>query len=727
MFYSHTLLARKTPLGTVWCAAHLQHRLNKKDYEKTKIPIVVDAIMFGEVPLALRTSSYLLLGVVRIYSKQIDYLKHDVDVLVMELRKMYMHASAKLTLPENAYQAPFHSITLPETFDLDALELDGDTYHDGVPDTHLRSLEEITLADQISVGRDTYVDISFDEDVMQDLSHLGESPDLGIQSMEDDVIPPPHVDTTINVEVPSVNEDVLNMTLDEDNMAQSFPEVEVPDPMYVQDFGLSNQSMREVDDSPENVREREGLQEDVPDFITKDVPTVSPLGKDAMTEPQSLIDENINQEDLLPIMEEKTTLPSTSLPYEQSAGPPTSASPPEAFKQSSVEHVLQPTPPQQPRPRSRKRKQFFDKSTVLTNKFMKEALEDSSDLLRERRNIPSSSLEIWKLNNKLKKENVFYHPSITGLCHDLSDIFNVSYIASKCRTTSLEEHFRDHGDTRNIASTSETFFGEADAPSPAPEDASTSHTGIPTTDVPVGNIPSAGVTFLPSVVASSLAREAASSPHPRIPPTVDPASASFSDMEIEHCRDVEGSRGDDTLADLVVPPTRFMPSPRPSEGLGSPSLIISSTGRLSTPGSVSTEPSRSMFETPGTADEGLDALNLTLSGIPEQISTADEDLYFLEADSSPTGSQGTHGVDSLSVRTRAVGRYLRSLSPIKSISNDSTQDLSLNGILEGKRRKLCARMFYEILVLKSYGLIDVQQDVPYGDITLKLTPKLSMP
>lgn len=41
MFYSHTLLARKTPLGTVWCAAHLQHRLNKKDYEKTKIPVVV--------------------------------------------------------------------------------------------------------------------------------------------------------------------------------------------------------------------------------------------------------------------------------------------------------------------------------------------------------------------------------------------------------------------------------------------------------------------------------------------------------------------------------------------------------------------------------------------------------------------------------------------------------------------------------------------------------------
>ncbi|CAK9319284.1 unnamed protein product [Citrullus colocynthis] len=714
MFYSHTLLARKTPLGTVWCAAHLQHRLNKKDYEKTKIPVVVDAIMFGEVPLALRTSSYLLLGVVRIYSKQIDYLKHDVDVLVMELRKMHTYASTKLTLPETAYQAPFYSITLPETFDLDSLELDSDIYHDGVPDTHHRSQEDITLADQIFVGRDAYVAISFDEDVM--------SPDLGFRSMEDDMIPPPHVDTTVNVEVPSINEDVLNMRLDEETVPQCFPEVEVPDAMNVQDFGLSNQGMREGDDSPQNFPEFEGPREAVPDLSTGDVPMVPPLGGDVTSEPRSLIDENINQKNLLPVIEGNVTLPRTSLPYEQSSGPPTAATAPEAFGQSSMEFVLQPTPPEQPRPRPRKRKQFFDKSTVLTNKFMKKALEDSSDLLRERRNIPSSSLEVWKLNNKLKKE-VFYHPSITGLCHDLSDIFNVNYFATKCRTTSLEEDF-DHGDARNIASTSEAFFGQADAPSPAPEVASTPHAGIPTTVDRAGNIPSAGETFLTPVVAPYPAREAASSPHSRIPPTVDPASATFSGVEIEQRRDVEGNP-----VDLVASPTSFMPSPRPSERLGSPSVIISSTGRLSTPGPVSSEPSRSMFQTPETIDEGLGAENLTLSDIPEQTSAVDEDLYFLEVDSSPAGksrSQGTHGVDSLSVRTRAVGRYLRSLSPIKSILDDSTQDLSLNDILEGKRRKLCARMFYEMLVLKSYGLIDVQQDVPYGDITLKLTPKLSM-
>lgn len=196
----------------------------------------------------------------------------------------------------------------------------------------------------------------------------------------------------------------------------------------------------------------------------------------------------------------------------------------------------------------------------------------------------------------------------------------MNYFATKCRTTSLEEDF-DHGDARNIASTSEAFFGQADAPSPAPEVASTPHTGIPTTVDHAGNIPSAGETFLTPVVAPYPAREAASSPHPhsRIPPTVDPASATFSGVEIEQRRDVEGNP-----ADLVASPTSFMPSPRPSEGLGSPSVMISSTGRLSTPGPVSSEPSRSMFQTPETIDEGLGAENLTLSDIPEQTSAVDE-------------------------------------------------------------------------------------------------------
>lgn len=145
------------------------------------------------------------------------------------------------------------------------------------------------------------------------------------------MIPPPHVDTTVNVEVPSVNEDVLNMRLDEETVPQCFPEVEVPDAMNVEDFGLSNQGMREGDDSPQNFPEFEGPREAVPDLSTGDVPMVPPLGGDVTSEPRSLIDENINQKNLLPVIEGNVTLPRASLPYEQSSGPPTAATAPEAF------------------------------------------------------------------------------------------------------------------------------------------------------------------------------------------------------------------------------------------------------------------------------------------------------------------------------------------------------------------------------------------------------------
>ncbi|GKV46849.1 hypothetical protein SLEP1_g53810 [Rubroshorea leprosula] len=115
-----------------------------------------------------------------------------------------------------------------------------------------------------------------------------------------------------------------------------------------------------------------------------------------------------------------------------------------------------------------------------------------------------------------------------------------------------------------------------------------------------------------------------------------------------------------------------------------------------------------------------------LSDIPEMLRSAEaNDLYFLEDDkNSPTEFQASHGVDSLSVRTRAVAQYLKQ-SPITAISENSSGDLSLNKILEGKTRKLCARMFYETLVLKSYGVIDVQEEKAYEDITLKLTATLS--
>ena len=53
MFYSHTFLARKGPLGTVWFAAHLQNRLKKSHYTSTDISSTVGLFLSLSLSLSL--------------------------------------------------------------------------------------------------------------------------------------------------------------------------------------------------------------------------------------------------------------------------------------------------------------------------------------------------------------------------------------------------------------------------------------------------------------------------------------------------------------------------------------------------------------------------------------------------------------------------------------------------------------------------------------------------
>lgn len=71
MFYSNQILARKGPLGLVWIAAHMDKQLKRQQVNSTSIPASVDTLLDPEVPLALRLSGQLLLGVVRIYARKV--------------------------------------------------------------------------------------------------------------------------------------------------------------------------------------------------------------------------------------------------------------------------------------------------------------------------------------------------------------------------------------------------------------------------------------------------------------------------------------------------------------------------------------------------------------------------------------------------------------------------------------------------------------------------------
>jgi len=77
MFYSQYILARKGPLGKIWLAAHFEKKLTKSQVFSTDITESVKNIISPSIPLALRVSGHLMLGIVRIYSDKVKYLSSD--------------------------------------------------------------------------------------------------------------------------------------------------------------------------------------------------------------------------------------------------------------------------------------------------------------------------------------------------------------------------------------------------------------------------------------------------------------------------------------------------------------------------------------------------------------------------------------------------------------------------------------------------------------------------
>ncbi|XP_004308212.1 PREDICTED: sister chromatid cohesion 1 protein 3 [Fragaria vesca subsp. vesca] len=734
MFYSHTILARKGPLGTVWCAAHLQHRLKKSHYAATDIPSTVDRIMFPEVPIALRMSGHLLLGVVRIYSKKVEYLHHDCNVVLNGLKKAFV--SIDLTLSENAMQAPLQSITMPENYNLDAFDCGVDFDYDGAHNDHQGNQEDITLTEQFPIATNPYVAIDFDEDIqmMEDQSHPIEDFGSHDAPMDVDTVPPhPEQGTHSPVNLTdeqTIHNDEVNLqgfqgisgvpspTDTQRRLSDDFTIPDRPETETQMDFGCQDpgptQHTEILNLSP--VPEIETQRNAVSDRNSETFLLSSSHGKD-VTE---LLDPPTNEKaNLSPITDGSTHSIGPSPAVQQSSGTPASVA---SFSEgrmninTSVSLAIQSTPRieqppiEQPliaHPRARKRKkQYFDDPVVLSNKFIGKTIKDASDLKRKRKKLPSSTLGIWKLTNVLRKEQAFLQLSLTGLCSDLCNIYNKTYISTK------------------------SYLFEEALPEPRPTSASPTTEVVSEDRVAVSPFPP----FPPLTTDVSPEHGVGDSvPANEASPVYNGPQSHFSPAN--GCEDIEHFRGVEYDGVNIVPDSPIIkhaslmidddtPAPSKMGSASVPSLETNSgTHILQTPDlTVSPGYRESEFGTPmSTSEKGVHPEYTVISQNVESTIAEPEDLWFLEADDrTPAGSQGTEGVDSLSVRTRAVAQYLKSQSP-----EDLSSDLSLNKILEGKRRKLCARMFFETLVLKSYDLIDVKQEVPYGDISLKLTQTLS--
>ncbi|XP_015971537.1 sister chromatid cohesion 1 protein 3 [Arachis duranensis] len=680
MFYSHTFLGRKGPLATVWIAAHLQHRLKKSHYTSTNIPSTIEHIMDPGAPVALRLSGHLLLGIVRIYSKKVDYLVHDCSVVLTSLNKAF--ASIQLNLPEDARQAPVQSITLPETFDLDAVNLDDEPDHNGIEDKHQKNQEDITIPDQMVMEQ--FIVVSFDEDIRMDSSNTEVLPDSGVGQMEEDtILQSPLKNVGFQDGGPSIQRESPTTP----HSAGDRPH-NVQDPEVTRDVGPGDTT------SPQAAQPTPEILRDANDARNVENPLVYPNPEDKDTVPSGDLDETMKEKDHIPEMMDVDP-EGIPAPSEQHLGPQTpvtshgDASDAQVFVGHSSPLVLRESPPIQQHPkRGRKRKQFFDDPIVLTNRFMRGALNNPQDILKKRREAPSSALGTWKLNNIQRKEQMFDQPLLTGICKDHIDISKREYICSKPHLVISEEDHEDVGIARTSSPTNQ----------------------IPEEPRPVTPV---AVSIASPVLDSEIEHirlNVAASP-PRMVPSHDVG------VELNIEGEGEGNVGRDDLNSISTQNLRSVSV--------SPERTNIATGSMDTPDlATSSAAPGSMMETP-TTYVGESSRNLGLSDIHQLInSAATEELSFLEMDNnSPASLQSTGEGLNMSTRTRAVAEFFK--SRIAPILEDPAEDLSLNKILEGKTRRISACMFYSILVLKSYGHIDVHQEQPYGDISLNLTPSLN--
>ncbi|RZC83138.1 hypothetical protein C5167_045923 [Papaver somniferum] len=653
MFYSHQLLARKRPLGTVWMAAHLEKRLRRTHIDVTNIASTVDSIMFPEAPIALRLSAFLLLGVVRIYSRKVAYLMGDCDALATYVRTAFDHTK-KLDLPENASAAPFESVTMPlQTFELDAVDLDLDSSinFESTPDNHLKTLEDITLEDQVPVTQDPYLDFFINEDINMDRDTSPQEmiPDSSSSQMEEDIPLAPGSGAAGDVSISSPNKQAeqLNKSVPEAHIPQEIPEIEV-----VRDAD-PNLNLSELPDILEGVAEKSLEQ-------TENEKDTSPNSEHLLAGEQSE-----------PIQHNHD--PPTAFGSVESLGNVVSDI---SFRNESFEMAIQPTPPnEKEKVKSRKRKQFFDKNPVLSNKIMTGLVKDASMLVHKRRKLPCSSLDVWRFENRRRKDQIFYQSSVTGMSKSLQNLFERDYVSSRSQNIGP-------GDTQENAG---------------------AHTFVPDVDMEVDNQqPNVGTEVLPDVDTEV----------ERIPPVVETETEHLQpddNPEIEYGRFEDGSGSADR--DFM---TEFMATPTPSKT----SMLEPQTGSLfetevpSLDQTIRTEAvGSSVMKTPSFFSDRL-GMNesASFSDIPGLLDSAEE-LNFLEADTTPVGN--------------AVAQYLKNYSPpATETSQDQIGSLSLSKILHGKTRKQCARMFFETLVLTSFDYIKAHQEEAYGDISLTLTSRL---
>eukprot|EP00533_Pseudo-nitzschia_delicatissima_P005375 CAMPEP_0116090432 /NCGR_PEP_ID=MMETSP0327-20121206/6974_1 /TAXON_ID=44447 /ORGANISM="Pseudo-nitzschia delicatissima, Strain B596" /LENGTH=725 /DNA_ID=CAMNT_0003581727 /DNA_START=242 /DNA_END=2416 /DNA_ORIENTATION=+ len=150
MFYSQVILAKKGPLAKVWLAAHWgDKKLARPQIFATDISQSCTDIMNPAVPLALRLSGHLLLGVVRIYSRKVKYVLNDCTEAMLKLQMAFSASAAAAAAASSSSNSQKHN---------QLLDADGNPkYHGGrellleATDAHTQLIQNFGEFDRVHV------------------------------------------------------------------------------------------------------------------------------------------------------------------------------------------------------------------------------------------------------------------------------------------------------------------------------------------------------------------------------------------------------------------------------------------------------------------------------------------------------------------------------------------------------------------------------------------------
>ncbi|KAL2529115.1 sister chromatid cohesion 1 protein 2 [Forsythia ovata] len=409
MFYSQMLLSKKGHLGTVWIAAHCHKRLKKDQVKQTNISSSVDKILLDEFPVVTyRILAYLLLGVVRIYSKKVEYLFHDCHDVVAKLSDFKVGKSKGAGI--GGMRAPHYSITFPKRFELDAFDLEVMEDQD-VTDGNVRSREDIMLAD---VWRKESSRVN-----LLDKDHHGEN----ISSSE-----------AYSSAYTPVRDVYLTNPVDEQlvvnpshNVSNSVASMEI---FRGTEFFLEDRLDPMALDEAENVQGHDRLSDEEHEIAgeqTEHPVTISNLQEEEPHDLARSFDKNEAVDTEHMRLPEITFLdsgkcqrieecsPSIAVDVTSDSKDPGGAATPEIMA------ICTPAPKERAKV-LKKRKCSFDDTIAVPNKVFKQWLNDPRDLICKRKNAPHTILHAWRACKLSNLPQSFLDPLFPSMSLDLQSL-----------------------------------------------------------------------------------------------------------------------------------------------------------------------------------------------------------------------------------------------------------------------------------------------------------------